>query len=178
MCAKFVRLCRGLVLSYSWAPSRSSGLVTKPPSPPRLFTCRQRLEAVVTKPCRGAGSSFGLHALQKFCEENRTAFDLSEVVSVNPNPAPRTSLDPAVTVQTPRTSKRSVSSVSPSAAVTDKRGRTEKAQRNTKVARLSTLKSVPRVGPILWVDLVGRKGREKGRKGRKRGGMERGEKGR
>ena len=31
-------------------------------------------------------------------------------------------------------------------------GRSGEAQRNTEVARLSTLTSVPRVGPILWVD--------------------------
>ena len=40
----------------------------------------------------------------------------------------------------------------PSAAVTDERVRAEKAQRNTEVARLSTLKSVPRVNSIFWVD--------------------------
>ena len=45
-----------------------------------------------------------------------------------------------------------MSSVPPSAAVTDKRVRTEKAQRNTNVARLSTLKSVTTIGSILWVD--------------------------
>ena len=94
----------------------------------------------------------GFHALQKFREENRTAFDLNEVVSVDPSSAPRTSLDPADTTQTQRTRKRSVSSVPPSAAVTDGRGTSGEAQRKTKVARLSTLKSVPRVGSILWVD--------------------------
>ena len=74
------------------------------------------------------------------------------VVSVDPSSAPRTSLDPADTTQTQRTRKRSVSSVPPSAAVTDGRGTSGEAQRKTKVARLSTLKSVPRVGSILWVD--------------------------
>ena len=45
-----------------------------------------------------------------------------------------------------------MSSVPRSAAITDGRVRSEKAQRSTGVARLSTLKSVPRVGSILWVD--------------------------
>ena len=94
----------------------------------------------------------GWRTSQKLCEENRTAFDLNEVVSVGPSAAHRTSLDPSVTVQTPRTRKRSVSIVPPSAAVTDGRVRSGEAQRKTKVARLSTLKSVPRVGSILWVD--------------------------
>ena len=40
----------------------------------------------------------GFHALQKFRDENRTAFDLKKVVSLDPSSAPRTSLDPAVTV--------------------------------------------------------------------------------
>ena len=94
----------------------------------------------------------GSRALQKIREENRTAFDLNEVVSVDPMSAPRTSLDPAVTVEKPRTRKRSVSSVPSSAAVTDGRVRSGEAQKKTNVARLSTLKSVPRVGSILWVD--------------------------
>ena len=99
-------------------------------------------------------SSAWFHALQKFREENRTAFDLNVVVSVDPSSAPRTSFDQADTTQTPRTRKRSVSSVPPSAAVTDGRGRSGEAQRKTKVARLSTRKSVPRVGSILWVDFA------------------------
>ena len=41
------------------------------------------------------------HALQKSGEENLTAFDHNEVVSVDPSSVPRISLDPAVTVQTP-----------------------------------------------------------------------------
>ena len=45
-----------------------------------------------------------------------------------------------------------MSGVSPSAAVTDKWVRTEKAHRKTKIARLSTLKFVPRVGSTLQVD--------------------------
>ena len=71
---------------------------------------------------------------------------------MDPSSPHRTFFDPAVTVQIPRMRKRPVSSAPPSAAVTDKRVKTEKAQRNNKVARLSTLKSVPRVGSILWVD--------------------------
>ena len=43
----------------------------------------------------------GLRTSQKLREENRTACDLNEVVSVGPSAAHRTSLDPAVTVQTP-----------------------------------------------------------------------------
>ena len=64
-------LCVG-PLEKQWARDRG----------PRLFTCGQRLEAVVTEPRRGVGSSCGLYAFQKFCEENRTTFDLSGVVSL------------------------------------------------------------------------------------------------
>ena len=88
----------------------------------------------------------GFHALQKFREENRTAFDLNEVDSVDPSSGSKTSPDLAVTVKTPRTRKRSVSSVPPSAAFTDGRVRSGEAQRNTKIDRLSALQSVPRVG--------------------------------
>ena len=45
-----------------------------------------------------------------------------------------------------------VSAECASAVVTDERAGAEKAQRNTKIAVLSTLKSVPRVGSVLWVD--------------------------
>ena len=55
--------------------------------------------------------------------------DLNEVDSMDPSSASRTFLDPAVTVQIPRIRKRSVSSVPPSDAVTDKRARTAKAQK-------------------------------------------------
>ena len=88
-------------LEKQWAPDRG----------PRLFTCGQRLEAVVTDPRRGVGASCGSYAFQKFCEENRTTFDLSGVVSVDPTSTLRTSLDPAVTTQ---------SSVSPPAELTVK----------------------------------------------------------
>ena len=53
-----------------------------------------------------------------------------------------------------RFTQQSVLGVPPSATVTAERVKTEKAQRSTKVARLSALKFVPRVGSILWVDLV------------------------
>ena len=71
-------------------------------------------------------------------------FNLNEVVCVRPSSAPKTSLDPAVSVQTPQTRKRLVSNVPPSAAVTDGRIRSGEAQRNTQ--------ATPRVGFILWVD--------------------------
>ena len=61
--------------------------------------------------------------------EHRTAFDLNEVVSVDPSSTPRTFLDPAVTVQTPRMRERPVPSVPPSAAVTDERVRIGKGPR-------------------------------------------------
>ena len=65
---------------------------------------------------------------------------------------PGTSLDPAVTVQTPRTRMRSVSSVPPPAAtITDGRVRRGGAQRNTEVEHLSTLKSVTRARSAPWV---------------------------
>ena len=69
----------------------------------------------------------GFHALQKFRDENRTAFYLNVVVSMDPSSAHRTFFDPAVTVQIPRMRKRPVSSAPPSAAVTDKRVKTEKS---------------------------------------------------
>ena len=53
-----------------------------------------------------------------------------------------------------RFAQQSVSGVPPSATVTAERVKTEKAQRSTKVARLSALKFVPRVGSILRVDFV------------------------
>ena len=59
------------------------------------------------------------HSLQKFCEENRTAFDINKVVSMDPSSAPKTFLDPAVALQIPRMRRRSVSSVPLSASVTE-----------------------------------------------------------
>ena len=50
----------------------------------------------------------GFHSLQKFREENGTAFDLNEVVSVDPSSAPRTFLDLAVAVQTPQPALRNL----------------------------------------------------------------------
>ena len=60
------------------------------------------------------------------------------------------SRDPAVMVHTPRTRNRSVPSGPPSVAVTDGRVWSEREQRSIEVVLLSTLRSVSRVGSILW----------------------------
>ena len=89
----------------------------------------------------------------KFCEENRKAFDLYKVVSMDLNSALRTFLDPVVLPYRYQGKGSNQCRVSHRQLQLLTNGLGLKiAHKNNKIARLSTLKSVPRVVSILWVD--------------------------